>query len=85
LKSETAAVLVSALLDKMELVSVSTNYRKICKAHIRTPDKADVLHAAACLQTDPILITNDKHFDRIKKEGLKSGASAKPSKGCFES
>jgi predicted nucleic acid-binding protein len=70
LKSQTAAVLVSALLDKMEFVQVSRKYRKICKAHIRTPDKADVLHAATCLQTGAILITNDKHFDRIKKKGL---------------
>jgi predicted nucleic acid-binding protein len=70
LKSPTATVLVSALLDKMEFVPVSKKYRKICMAHIRTPDKADVLHAATCLQTGAILITNDKHFDRIKKEGL---------------
>ena len=70
LKSQTATVLVSALLDKMEFVQVSKKYRKICKTHIRTPDKADVLHAATCLQTGAILITNDKHFDKIKKEGL---------------
>lgn len=69
LKSETAAMLVSALLSKMELVRVSRNHRKVCKTYIRTPDKADVLHAATCLQTGAVLITNDKHFDRIKKEG----------------
>jgi hypothetical protein len=28
------------------------------------------LHAATCLQTGAALITNDKHFDRIKKEGV---------------
>jgi hypothetical protein len=33
LKSQTAAVLVSALLDKMEFVQVSRKYRKICKAY----------------------------------------------------
>ena len=69
LKSETAAVLVSALLSKMELVRVSRNHRKVCKTYIRTPDKADVLHAATCLQTGAVLITNDKHFDQIKREG----------------
>ena len=70
LRSETAAMLISALFGKMELVSVSKNFRKICKAYIQTPDKADALHAATCLQTGAILITNDKHFDRIKKEGV---------------
>jgi predicted nucleic acid-binding protein len=70
LKSETVALLVSALLSKMELVTISRNHRKICKTYIKTPDKADVLHAATCLQTGAVLITNDKHFDRIKKEGL---------------
>lgn len=69
LKSETVAMLVSALLSKMELVRVSRNHRKVCKTYIRTPDKADVLHAATCLQTGAVLITNDKHFDQIKKEG----------------
>jgi predicted nucleic acid-binding protein len=70
LKSETAAVLVSALFGKMEIVRVSRNHRKICRTYIRTPDIADVLHAATCLQTGAVLITNDKHFDRIKKEGV---------------
>ena len=70
LKSETAAMLFSSLLGKMELVGVFKNYRKICKTYISTPDKADVLHAATCLQTGATLITNDRHFDRIKKEGI---------------
>lgn len=69
-KSKKAAVLVSPLLGKMELVRVPENYVRICKTYIRTPDKADVLHAATCLQTGATLITNDRHFDRIKKEGI---------------
>lgn len=28
---------------------------------------SDAVHAATCLYVDAILITNDKHFDRIKK------------------
>ncbi len=70
LKSRRAAILISALLSKMELVKVPENYVKICKSYIRTPDKADVLHAATCLQTGAALITNDRHFDRIKGEGI---------------
>jgi len=70
LKSETTTMIFSALLSKMELVKVLKNYRKICKTYIRTPDRADVLHAATCLQTGAALITNDRHFDQIKKEGI---------------
>ena len=69
-KSKKAAMLISALLGKMELVRVPENYVRICKTYIRTPDKADILHAATCLQTGATLITNDRHFDRIKGEGI---------------
>jgi predicted nucleic acid-binding protein len=54
----------------MELVRVPENYVRICKTYVRTPDKADVLHAATCLQTGAALITNDRHFDLIKEEGI---------------
>lgn len=70
LKSKRVAILISALLGKMELVRVPENYVKICKPYIRTPDKADVLHAATCLQTGAVLITNDRHFNLIKEEGI---------------
>jgi hypothetical protein len=32
--------------------------------------KSNVLHAAACLQTDSTLITNDKRFDKLQEEGI---------------
>ena len=70
LQSQTAATLVEALLSKTSVVSVSRNYRKICKTYIETPDKADILHAATCLQIGATLITNDHHFDRVRKEGI---------------
>lgn len=70
LRSETSVLLLSALLGKMELVKTSKRHVKICKTYIRTPDESDVLHAAACLQTGAALVTNDRHFDRIKREGI---------------
>ncbi len=69
-KSGTASWILSALLEKMELVDVGENYLKICKSYIKTPNMADILHAAACLKTEAILITNDKHFDNIRDEGI---------------
>jgi predicted nucleic acid-binding protein len=70
LRSETALAIVSALLAKMEIVKVKENYRRACKPYIFTPDKADILHAATCLQMDSILITNNRHFDKIKEAGI---------------
>ena len=70
LRSETAATLLAVLLSKMEIVRVAKNYRKICKVYIKTPDMSDIMHAATCLQTGAILITNDRHFDRIRDEGI---------------
>ena len=70
MKSQTAAIIVAALLTKTTMVKVPRNYRKICKTYIETPDRADILHAGTCLQTGAILITNDHHFDRIRKEGI---------------
>ncbi|UCE36176.1 MAG: PIN domain-containing protein [Thermoplasmata archaeon] len=69
-RSETATAIIGALFDKMELVDVGENFIKICKNYMRTPNLADILHAACCLKTDCVLITNDKHFNRIRDEGI---------------
>jgi len=69
-RSETASWILAALLEKMCIVHASENLVKVCKSHIRTPDLADIVHAAVCLKSDAILITNDKHFDRIRDEGI---------------
>lgn len=69
-KSVTVSWILSALLDKMELIDVGENFIKICKNYIKTPNKADILHAAVCLKSDTVLITNDTHFDKIRDEGI---------------
>lgn len=70
LRSEAASWLLAALLEKMKLIDVGGNFVKVCKGYIRTPDLADIVHAAACLKSGAVLISNDKHFNRIKKEGI---------------
>jgi predicted nucleic acid-binding protein len=70
LRSETAATILHALIAKMEIVKVQEKFIKICRSYIGTLDRADILHAATCLQTDATLITKNRHFDRIKKEGI---------------
>lgn len=70
LRSETASWILAALLEKMEFIDVGENFVKIFRGFIVTPDLADIVHAAACLKSGAVLITNDKHFDRIRDEGI---------------
>ena len=67
-RSETASQVVSALVAKVRFVQVQANFRALCRRYIRTPDPADILHAATCLQERAILVSNDRHFDRIRDE-----------------
>jgi predicted nucleic acid-binding protein len=69
-RSETAVRVLELLIAKVEVVRVQRNYIRICRGYIDTPDPADVVHPAACLQSGATLITNDHHFDRIKAEGI---------------
>jgi len=41
-----------------------------CAVFFPESELADMIHAACCLSTEAILITNDRHFDRIKENGL---------------
>ena len=69
-RSETAAWLVGALLGRTRAVHVAPNFVTVCAEHLRTRDPADILHAATCLQERAILVSNDRHFDRIRDEGV---------------
>jgi predicted nucleic acid-binding protein len=41
-----------------------------CGAFFPESEMSDIVHAATCLYADAILITNDRHFDKIKKAGI---------------
>ncbi len=69
-RSETASWILSALLDKIKLTNIGKNLIKICKNYIETPNISNIIHAAVCLRTDAILITNDAHFNKIRDEGI---------------
>ncbi len=69
-RSETAAWLVGALLSRTRVVRVERNFVTVCAKYVTTPDPADVLHAATCLQERATLVSKDRHFDRIRDEGV---------------
>ncbi len=69
-RSETAAWLVGALLSRTRVVRVARNFIVVVAKFVTTPDPADLLHAATCLQERAVLVSNDRHFDRIRDEGV---------------
>ncbi|AGK61170.1 putative nucleic acid-binding protein, contains PIN domain [Archaeoglobus sulfaticallidus PM70-1] len=52
------------------IVNPSDEEIKACKEYFPENEVADAIHTATCLKTNAVLITNDKHFDPIKKVGL---------------
>jgi len=63
----------SDLLNYMKktVIQVNPTQEEIdaCAPFFPESELSDVLHAATCLYINAVLITNDKHFDRIKKDG----------------
>jgi len=69
-RSETAALLLHALLTKMTIIDVQERFTAATRNNLDTEDPADVLHAATCLQTGATLTTNDHHYDKIRDQGI---------------
>lgn len=67
LNSETSALILGQLTAKMqEVTEIKDEALARCRPHLPERETADVLHAAMCLQSGAVLITNDRDFDRIK-------------------
>jgi len=58
------------IIDKTEVVEVDEKFLRICKLYFPEDELIDIYHAATCLQEGAILITNDRHFDKIKDEKI---------------
>jgi len=69
-KSETASQLIKQLRDKMTVVELDEKYIKNCSKYFPKNEIVDIVHATTCLQENAILITNDKHFDKISKNKI---------------
>jgi predicted nucleic acid-binding protein len=68
--SPTAAALAAALAEKMEIVRIENRFVLACSPHFPRAKRADCVHAATCLQTGAILVSNDKDFDSVATAGL---------------
>jgi predicted nucleic acid-binding protein len=66
-KSKTASNLIKRLKNKMAIVDVGEDYVIKCSSYFAKDNIVDIVHAATCLQENSILITNDRHFDKISK------------------
>lgn len=55
---------------RIAVTNPSIDEIKKCKPYFPENEYADVIHAATCLKADAVLITNDRHFDRIKEAKL---------------
>ena len=57
---------------KKSLIHINPSQEEIdaCAPFFPESELSDIIHAATCLYADAILITNDNHFNKIKKSGL---------------
>ena len=69
-KELSAEEFLEFLKVRVSVVNPSENEIEKCKSYFPENEMADVLHAATCLKKRAILITNDRHFEKIKEAGL---------------
>jgi len=49
------------------IVNPSNEEIKVCRQYFPENEVADAVHAATCLKTNAVLITNDKHLMQSKR------------------
>ncbi len=69
-ESKRGKEILRKLIDKTEVVDVDEKFLRICKPYFPEDELIDIYHAATCLQEGAILITNDRHFDKINHEKI---------------
>jgi len=75
--SPTAAAIASAILERMETVRVEERFLAACAPYFGPGHASDRVHAATCLQTGAVLVSNDRDFEAIRKAGLVEVATIK--------
>ncbi len=69
-ESERGKEILQKLMDKTKVIDVNERFLRTCKSYFPKDELIDVYHAATCLQERAILITNDRHFNKIDDEKL---------------
>ncbi|MCL7410855.1 MAG: PIN domain-containing protein [Methanosarcinaceae archaeon] len=62
--------IVQKLIDKIRIIDVNEKFLRLCKSYFPEDELIDMYHAATCIQADSILITNDRHFDKINDDKI---------------
>jgi len=68
--SLTASELLDLLMEKTKIIELAKEKIQTCKEYFHESQAKDVIHVSTCLEANAILITNDKDFKTIKKEGI---------------
>ncbi len=68
--SAAAVDVLARVVDKIRLVQPADRFQLACEPFFSVGSMADVIHAATCLESGAILISNDHHFDAIASAGL---------------
>lgn len=79
--SPTASAIASAILERMETVRVEERFLAACAPYFGPGHTSDRVHAATCLQTGAVLVSNDRDFDAIRRAGLVEIATIKDALG----
>jgi predicted nucleic acid-binding protein len=69
-ESKRGNEILRKLIDKTEIIDVKEKFLLLCKSYFPEEELIDIYHAATCLQENAVLITNDRHFDKINNENI---------------
>ncbi len=69
-ESRRGKEILRKLVDKTEVMNVDEKFLPLCKSYFPAGQLIDIYHAATCLQESAVLITYDRHFDRINAEKI---------------
>ncbi len=67
---EYGQLLLGQLLQKVVVLEISDEVIARCMPFFPEGQDADILHAATCLESGGILISNDRHFEKIRQERM---------------
>jgi len=68
--SEAAQELTSRLVAKSRIIWPRADSLRAVLPYFQPPAGADALHAAACLEANAVLISNDTDFRAVAQSGL---------------